>query len=60
MPFASATVSLTGLAVTEQNSARDIIENFMIAANVAMAQLLEAIGVMSLRRILQIVSVLCG
>jgi VacB/RNase II family 3'-5' exoribonuclease len=44
---------LTGLAVTEQNSARDIIENFMIAANVAMAQFLEAKGVMFLRRIVR-------
>jgi ribonuclease R len=44
---------LTGLAITEHNSARDIIENFMIAANVAMAQFLEAKGVMFLRRIVR-------
>lgn len=44
---------LTGLAVTQHNSARDLIENFMIAANVAMAQILEAKGVMSLRRVVR-------
>jgi VacB/RNase II family 3'-5' exoribonuclease len=44
---------ITDLAVTKHNSARDIIENFMIAANVAMAQFLEARGVMSLRRVVR-------
>lgn len=39
------------LAVTERNSARDLIENFMIAANVAMAQFLEA--VFSIRRVVR-------
>jgi VacB/RNase II family 3'-5' exoribonuclease len=39
------------LAVTERNSARDLIENFMIAANVAMAQFLEP--VFSLRRVVR-------
>jgi len=38
---------VTDLAVTKHNSARDLIENFMIAANVAMAQFLEARGVIS-------------
>lgn len=44
---------LTGLAVTQHNSARELIENFMIAANVAIAQILEAKGVMSLRRVVR-------
>jgi exoribonuclease-2 len=41
------------LAVTEQNSARDLIANFMIAANVAMAQFLEGKGVATLRRVVR-------
>jgi exoribonuclease-2 len=44
---------VTDMAVTERNSARDLIENFMIAANVAMAQFLESRGVCSLRRIVR-------
>jgi ribonuclease R len=44
---------VTELAITEQNSAREIIENFMIAANVAMAQFLESKGGPSLRRVVQ-------
>src|SRR6266404_3407249 len=52
-PVVNNTGQVTDLAVTEQNSARDIIENFMIAANVAMAQFLEARGVMSLRRVVR-------
>lgn len=44
---------LTDLAVTQHNTARDLIENFMIAANVAMAQFLEAKGVTSLRRVVR-------
>jgi len=52
-PVLSDTGQVTDLAVIEQNSARDIIENFMIAANVAMAQFLEARGVMSLRRVVR-------
>jgi len=44
---------VTDLAVTKHNSARDLIENFMIAANVAMAEFLEAKGVMSLRRVVR-------
>jgi len=50
-PVVNNTGQVTDLAVTEQNSARDIIENFMIAANVAMAQFLGARGVTSLRRV---------
>jgi len=41
------------LAVTENNSARDLIANFMIAANVAMAQFLERKGGPSLRRVVR-------
>jgi ribonuclease R len=44
---------VTGLMVTEHNSARDLIENFMIAANVAMAQFLETKGALSLRRVVR-------
>ncbi len=40
-------------AVAEPNAARDIIENFMVAANVAMAQFLEQNSVMSLRRVVR-------
>jgi len=45
--------NVTELSVTERNGARDLIENFMIAANVAMAQFLEAKGVLSIRRIVR-------
>ena len=41
------------LDVTEQNGARDLIANFMIAANVAMAQFLEAKGGPTLSRIVR-------
>lgn len=41
------------LSVTEHNSARDIIENFMIAANSAVASFLEARGVASIRRVVR-------
>lgn len=42
-----------GLEVVEHNSARDLIENFMIAANVAMAEFLETKGALSLRRVVR-------
>ena len=42
------------LAVTEQNAARDLIANFMIGANVAMAKFLEDKGVPLLRRIVRV------
>ena len=45
--------NVTALAVTEQNSARDLIANFMINANVAMAQYLENKGALSLRRVVR-------
>jgi exoribonuclease-2 len=41
------------LDVTESNTARDIIENFMIAANVAMAEFLESKSVPMLRRVVR-------
>ena len=44
---------VTDLSVVEHNSARDIIENFMIAANGAMAEFLDKKGVVSLRRVVR-------
>jgi VacB/RNase II family 3'-5' exoribonuclease len=44
---------VTDLSVVERNGARDLIENFMIAANVAMAQFLNAKGALSLRRVVR-------
>ncbi|MGH9871542.1 MAG: RNB domain-containing ribonuclease [Pyrinomonadaceae bacterium] len=41
------------LAVVEDNGARDLIANFMIAANVAMAQFLEAKGGPTLQRVVR-------
>src|SRR6266498_4020728 len=41
------------LAVVESNSARELIANFMISANVTMAEFLEAKGGPSLRRIVR-------
>lgn len=52
-PVVDNTGKVIDLSVTERNSARDLIENFMIAANVAMAQFLEAKGVFSLRRVVR-------
>jgi VacB/RNase II family 3'-5' exoribonuclease len=52
-PVVDADGNVKELAVIEQNSARDLIANFMIAANVAMAQFLEAKGGPTLRRIVR-------
>jgi exoribonuclease-2 len=52
-PVLNNTGQVTDLSVTERNSARDLIENFMIAANVAMAQFLAARGVPSIRRVVR-------
>jgi exoribonuclease-2 len=41
------------LQLIEQNSARDLIGNFMVAANVEMAEFLEAKGGPSLRRVVR-------
>lgn len=52
-PVTDETGRIVDLQVDERNSARDIIENFMIAANVAMAEFLEKRGVVSLRRVVK-------
>lgn len=52
-PVVNHSGRLTDLASVQRNSARDLIENFMIAANVAMAEFLEANGVTSLRRVVR-------
>jgi exoribonuclease-2 len=52
-PVVNNTGQVTDLSVTEHNSARDIIENFMISANVVMAQFLEAHGVTAIRRVVR-------
>lgn len=52
-PVVDADGKVVELAVVEQNSARNLIANFMIAANVAMAQFLEAQGGPTLRRIVR-------
>ncbi len=44
---------VTDLAVVEENGARELIANFMITANVAMAKFLEAAGRSSLRRVVR-------
>lgn len=44
---------ITGIASVKPNSARRLIENFMVAANVEMAEFLEAHGSLSLRRIVK-------
>jgi VacB/RNase II family 3'-5' exoribonuclease len=45
--------NITGLKVLRRNSARNIIENFMIAANVTMAEYLENHHSISLRRVVK-------
>jgi exoribonuclease-2 len=52
-PVINSAGQVTELSVVERNSARDLIENFMIAANVAMAQFLEANGTLSIRRVVR-------
>jgi exoribonuclease-2 len=44
---------LTDLRVEEKNRAKDLIENFMIAANGAVSSFLEARGIPALRRVLR-------
>lgn len=44
---------LVELAARERTRAQDIIENFMIAANTALAEFLESEGVASLRRVVR-------
>ncbi|MDQ6652776.1 MAG: RNB domain-containing ribonuclease [Acidobacteriota bacterium] len=52
-PVVNDVGQVTELAVVEQNGARELIANFMIAANVAMAEFLEAKGGPSLRRVVR-------
>jgi VacB/RNase II family 3'-5' exoribonuclease len=52
-PVVNSEGRITELSVVERNSARELIENFMIAANVAMAEFLQAKGVTSLRRVVR-------
>lgn len=53
-PVVDATGKVVELAVVEQNSARNLIANLMIAANVIMAQFLKEKGGPALRRIVRI------
>jgi VacB/RNase II family 3'-5' exoribonuclease len=53
MPVVDARGAVLDLAVIELNSARDLIANFMITANVAMAEFLESKGGPSLRRVVR-------
>jgi VacB/RNase II family 3'-5' exoribonuclease len=52
-PVVNSEGRVTDLSVVERNSARELIENFMISANVAMAEFLKAKGVASLRRVVR-------
>jgi len=52
-PVVNSEGQVTELSVVERNSARELIENFMISANVAMAEFLKAKGVTSLRRVVR-------
>ena len=45
--------SVVDLSVSERNSARDIIENFMIAANVTMSEYLNKKKVLSIQRVVR-------
>jgi exoribonuclease-2 len=44
---------ITGLQIEKRSGARDIIENFMVTANVQMAEFLEKRGMPSLRRVVK-------
>lgn len=46
--------AVTGLAVTPKSKARDLIEDFMVAANATVAERLEAAGLASIRRVVRI------
>ena len=45
--------AVQGFAVTRDNAARDLIESFMVAANVAMAEFLRARNCLCLRRVVR-------
>jgi exoribonuclease-2 len=53
-PVTSPNGDVVDLAVTRKNRARDLIEDFMIAANVAMASFLEGRRVPSIRRVVHV------
>jgi exoribonuclease-2 len=52
-PLVDESNRIVDLSVDERNSARDLIENFMVAANGAMAEFLDRLGVASLRRVVK-------
>lgn len=52
-PLVNKRGQITELAVIEPNAARELISNFMIATNVAIAQFLEAKGGPTLRRVVR-------
>jgi exoribonuclease-2 len=53
-PVTSASGQVIDITVTRKNRARDLIEDFMIAANVAMAGFLEERRVASIRRVVRV------
>lgn len=53
VPVLDEVGQIVDLSLDEQNSARDIIENFMVAANASMADFLDQKGVVSLRRVVR-------
>ncbi len=53
VPVTDENGKVTGLKVIESNAARELISNFMITANVEMAEFLESNGGPSLRRIVR-------
>lgn len=50
-PIIDDNQQIVDFSIDERNSARDIIENFMVAANAGMAEFLERKGVTALRRV---------
>jgi len=45
--------NVVDIAVVDRNAARDLIEEFMIAANISMAEILKARGVSMIRRVVR-------
>jgi len=52
-PVMNESGTVVDLSVSERNSARDIIENFMIAANVTMSEYLNKKKVLSIQRVVR-------
>ena len=52
-PVVDESNRIVDFSLDERNSARDLIENFMVAANGAMAEFLDGLKVASLRRVVQ-------